>query len=132
MGKSALLGSFDDVLKMSKAVAGVLPCIDFAHLHARQGDGSFNSYEEWRSILEKMESELGQAALKQMHIHLSGIEYSAKGERNHLPLQESDFDIHSLFAALKHTGAEGRILCESPVLEEDAIYMQLLWRELPE
>ena len=31
MGKSAMLGSMEDTLEMSKAIKGVLPCIDFAH-----------------------------------------------------------------------------------------------------
>jgi len=40
MGKSAMLGSFEDTLEMSKSIEGVLPCLDFAHLHARPGDGT--------------------------------------------------------------------------------------------
>jgi deoxyribonuclease-4 len=39
MGKSAMLGSLEDTLAMAKALPGVEPCIDFAHLHARPGDG---------------------------------------------------------------------------------------------
>src|SRR5512147_336725 len=42
MGKSAMLGSFEDTLEMSK-IKGVLPCLDFAHLHARPGDGTMNT-----------------------------------------------------------------------------------------
>src|SRR5512138_3502768 len=33
MGKSAMLGSFEDTLVMSAEVEGVEPCLDFAHLH---------------------------------------------------------------------------------------------------
>ncbi|MGZ6346483.1 MAG: TIM barrel protein [Anaerolineales bacterium] len=44
-GKAAMLGSLSDVLKMAKAIPGVIPCIDFAHLHARLGDGAMNSYD---------------------------------------------------------------------------------------
>ncbi len=35
-----------------------------------------------------------------------------------------------LFKALKNAGAAGRILCESPILEEDALYMQKLYEEV--
>jgi deoxyribonuclease-4 len=52
MGKSAMLGSFEDTLEMSKAIEGVEPCIDFAHLHARPGDGTMNSYDEWAALLK--------------------------------------------------------------------------------
>ncbi len=40
MGKVAMLGSLEDTLTMSREIKGVLPCLDFAHLHARTGDGS--------------------------------------------------------------------------------------------
>ena len=41
MGKSAMLGSLEDTLKMSNAIPGVFPCLDFPHLHARAGDGAW-------------------------------------------------------------------------------------------
>jgi deoxyribonuclease-4 len=50
MGKSAMLGSLEDTLAMSQ-IKNVFPCLDFAHLHARPGDGSVNSYDEWSKIL---------------------------------------------------------------------------------
>jgi deoxyribonuclease-4 len=130
MGKSALLGSFEDVLEMSKSIEGVLPCLDFAHLHARPGDGSVNTTSEWNSMIEKYQKSLGSNSLHAIHIHLSGIEYSAKGERNHLPLRESDLNLSQLFAVLKGASCQGRILCESPIMEEDAIYMKELWNSI--
>lgn len=127
LGKSAMLGSIEDALAMSEAMDMVQPCIDFAHLHARPGDGSMNSYAEWMELLEKYSRALGAKALKKLHIHLSGIEYGPKGEKNHLPLAEADFDIKALFKALHDQGCSGRIMCESPILEEDALNMQKTW-----
>jgi deoxyribonuclease-4 len=130
MGKSAMLGSLEDTLALSQPFPNVRPCLDFAHLHARPGDGSANGYDQWMGILEKYAAQLGQAALSSLHIHLSGIEYSLKGERKHLPVRESDLDVAGLFKAIKSIGAAGRILCESPILEEDALYMQKLYEEV--
>ena len=127
MGKSAMLGSFEDALAMSKAMEGVQPCLDFAHLHARPGDGTLNTYEEWSRLLEKYGRELGGNALKNLHIHLSGIEYGPKGEKNHLPLADADLDMIALFKALHEFGCAGRILCESPIMEEDALNMKKAW-----
>jgi deoxyribonuclease IV len=128
MGKSAMLGSLEDTLAMSAAVAdlggGIVPCLDFAHLHARAGDGTVNSYAEWLAIIDAYAQTLGADALHHLHIHLSGIAYSPKGERNHLPIAESDIDLSGLFRALKERGCGGRILCESPIMEEDALAMQ--------
>jgi len=130
MGKSAMLGSLEDTLIMGMEIPGVFPCLDFAHLHARAGNGEMNSYDEWSLVLEAYAKALGEASLKSLHIHLSGIEYSEKGERNHLPIQESDFDLKGLFKAFYAYKAGGRILCESPIMEEDALFMQKSWQDV--
>lgn len=130
MGKSAMLGSLDDTLVMAKEIDGVEPCIDFAHLHARPGDGTMNSYDEWAAQLESYGNALGQDALKRLHTHLSGIEYTAKGEKNHLIMDESDFELRELFRALHEFGCGGRIMCESPIMEEDALYFKQVWMEV--
>jgi deoxyribonuclease IV len=130
MGKSAMLGSFEDTLEMSKAIEGVEPCIDFAHLHARPGDGTMNTQEEWSALLKTYQKALGKKALKRLHIHLSGIEYGPKGEKNHLPVAESDLKLKLLFKALKEFGCAGRILCESPIMEEDALNMKKAWMKV--
>ena len=115
------------VLAMSRAVKGVLPCLDFAHLHARPGDGSMNSYDEWTGLLRAYAQALGAAALRRLHIHLSGIEYGPKGEKKHLELKDADLDLKALFQALQDQGCGGRILCESPIMEEDALRMKKSW-----
>jgi deoxyribonuclease IV len=130
MGKSAMLGSFEDTLAMSKAIKGVQPCLDFAHLHARPGDGTMNTVKEWTQLLEAYQVSLGKDALKNLHIHLSGIEYGPKGEKNHLPLDESDLKLKFLFSVLKEFGCGGRILCESPIMEEDALNMKKAWMKV--
>ena len=130
MGKSAMLGSLEDTLEMSKAIAGVQPCLDFAHLHARPGDGSVNSYDEWSGVLEAYGKALGNESLKNLSCHLSGIEYTEKGEKNHLPILESDFDLKALFKALDDFNCAGRILSESPVMEDDALLFQQTWMEI--
>lgn len=130
MGKSAMLGSLEDTVEMASAIPGVLPCVDFAHLHARPGDGTINSYEEWSTRLEMIAKTLGDSALKALHVHLSGIEYGPKGEKNHVAMAESDFDLKGLFRALHSFGAGGRILCESPAMEDDALFIKLTWQEI--
>ena len=127
MGKSAMLGSLEDTLEMSRAIKGVQPCLDFAHLHARPGDGTMNTVKEWAKLLEAYQAALGKEALKSLHIHLSGIEYGPKGEKNHLALGESDLKINFLFQVLSEFGCSGRILCESPIMEEDALNMKKAW-----
>src|SRR5262249_51540373 len=130
MGKSAMLGSLEDALIMSEEIPDVEPCIDFAHLHARPGDGTVNTYAEWEALLKQYKKRLGAPALKRLHIHLSGIVYGPKGEKHHVPLKESDLKYKQLFKALHDAGAAGRVLCESPKMEEDALVMQKEWGKL--
>ena len=130
MGKSAMLGSLEDALEMSKAIDGVQPCLDFAHLHARPGDGTMNTYNEWSALLTAYQKAAGKPALKHLHIHLSGIEYGPKGEKNHLKLEDADLDLKALFRALHDHGCAGRILCESPIMEEDALNMKKAWKKV--
>ncbi|MCH8877064.1 MAG: TIM barrel protein [Chloroflexi bacterium] len=130
MGKGALLGSLQDALEMSREIEGVEPCVDFSHLHARAGDGTRNSYDEWTEVIKRYKKALGARALKRMHIHLAGIEYGPKGEQNHLMLAESDFDLGGLLRALHDEGCGGRIMCESPIMEDDALVIQERWLKL--
>jgi deoxyribonuclease-4 len=127
MGKSAMLGSLDDTLQMSLEIDGVQPCFDVAHLFARSGDGSVNSYDDWAMALDSYGSKLGEDSLRQLHIHISGIEYGEKGEKEHQPLDESEFDYKAFLKALWDFNCQGRILCESPILEEDALICKSAW-----
>ncbi len=129
-GKAAMLGSLTDVLEMAKEIPGVVPCIDFAHLYARLGNGSMNTYAEWMSALDKYRKSLGEESIHHMHIHLSGIDFGPKGEKNHLVMEETDLDFRNLMKALHDAGVKGRILCESPVLEVDALKFKQLWIEV--
>lgn len=118
-GKATQWGDLDEIIKMSKEFETVLPCVDFSHLHARY-NGFWNTYDEFASIFEKIGNELGQIALDNFHAHIAGIEYTAKGERKHLNLEESDFNYKDLLKAFKDFGVKGVIVCESPNIEDDA------------
>lgn len=130
MGKSALLGTLEDTIEMSRVIPGVQPCIDFAHLHARAGDGSMNTYAEWVELMNGYAHCLGESSLASLHIHLSGIAYGPKGEKEHLAINDADLDILQLFKALVDMNCKGRILCESPILEVDAIFLRNKWQEM--
>jgi deoxyribonuclease-4 len=128
MGRPSQFGSLDEVLALSAEVEGVAPCLDFAHMHARTG--AFNSYDEFISILKRVEERLGRPALDDLLVHVSGIAYTKQGERQHLVFKESDFRYQEFVEALKDCKAKGSIICESPNLEEDALLLQQTYRAL--
>ncbi len=69
--------------------------------------------------------------MKRLHCHLSGIEYGPKGEKKHLMLTDSDFDLQALVRALHDFNCGGRILCESPEdMDVDAQLIRRTWNEL--
>ena len=69
-------------------------------------------------------------ALRSLHIHLSGIAYGPKGEKKHLELKDADLNFNELFRALADFKCGGRILCESPVMEDDALVLKSTWCEV--
>ncbi len=121
-GKVSQFGTLDELIKLSKEIEGITPCIDFAHWHARTGN--FNSYTEFTAALEQIENKLGRATLDNMHIHASGIAYGEKGEIKHLNMKESDFNYVDFIKALKDYKVKGLVISESPNLEEDALLLQ--------
>ena len=48
-GKETQWGDLKECIRLSQDIEGVLPCVDFAHLHARY-NGINNTTEEFRSF----------------------------------------------------------------------------------
>jgi len=128
-GKATQWGDLDELIQLSNEVEMVLPCIDFAHLHARSG-GAWNTYDEFARVFEKMGTEIGPHALENFHAHIAGIEYTAKGERKHLDLEESDLNYKDLMKAFKDFNVKGTVICESPSIEDDAMLLQKIYESL--
>ncbi len=118
-------GNLEEVIKLSLELDNVLPCIDFAHIRYRYHQKSSNFF---RNVLEKLEDELGKEAIKNMHIHMSGIKLDSRG--THVDLEESDMPWKDILHLLKEYKASGIVISESPNLEEDAILMKNYWKKL--
>lgn len=117
-GKATQWGDYEEIIRLSKEFEQVLPCIDFSHIHARTA-GEYNTYDEFCKILERIGTELGDFALNNFHAHLAGIEYTQKGEKCHLILEDSDMNYKDLLKALKEFNIKGALVCESPNIETD-------------
>jgi deoxyribonuclease IV len=126
-GKFVQFGTVDEIVRLTQELPRVWPCVDFAHWHAR---GNFNSYSEFSGLLKDIEKKLGRRALETAHYHLSGIEYNKGGERKHLPLRASDLKYEELLRAFKDYGVQGKVICESPNPEEDALLLKETYEKL--
>jgi|TARA_B100001971_G_scaffold173501_1_gene166448 deoxyribonuclease-4 len=128
-GKGSQFGNIDEILKLSQEFDNVMPCIDFAHVHARSS-GKYNSYKKFCSIMQQIEKKLGKKGLENMHIHITGIDYSQKGEKHHLNLKESDLKYKELIKALKDFKVKGVAISESPNIERDAILVRNIYNKI--
>lgn len=128
-GKATQWGDIDEIINLSKEFEQVLPCVDFSHLHARSA-GEYNTYDEFSKVLEKIGNNIGQYALENFHGHLAGIEYTAKGEKQHLNLENSDMNYKDLIKVMKEFGVKGALVCESPNIEDDCKLLKNYYESL--
>ena len=123
-GKKSQFGTIDEILGICKEVKGCVPIIDFAHIFARQG-GKI----DYSNVLEKVKK------FKEIHTHFSGIEFTDKGERRHLPLSSNQPNFKELAKELikRNFNTKERdiiIICESPVTEQDSLKMNRIFQKL--
>lgn len=134
-GKRTQWGDVEEIIKVADEINQkhgkftTSICIDFAHLHART-NGEVNGYDEFMEEIERVEKGLGKESLNNLHIHISGINYSEKGERNHLNLEKADIEYEDALKVLIDKKINGWVVCESPNLEEDAKLMKEKFREM--
>ncbi|MBQ8522626.1 MAG: TIM barrel protein [Clostridia bacterium] len=81
-GKTANLGSLDEIIAICKGCEFAYPCIDIAHLHARE-IGSITSKDVLMAKLEHLKQELPNK-FNEVHFHAYTINYGDKGEIKHL------------------------------------------------
>ena len=128
-GKPTQFGSIEEIVALCKEVPSCKPCVDFAHIHARN-NGCLNNFDDFMRVLDHIGNGLGDEAISDMHIHVAGINYGPKGEKNHLPFLESDFNYKDFLKALKAVDAKGCIVCESPLLDHDSLLLKNFYETL--
>lgn len=131
-GKESQWGDLDEILRLSSEFDLVMPCIDYGHAHARYGGKKNNTYEEFCKILEEIEKVLGKEGLNNMHIQIEGINYTEKGERNHLNLEDkgSTLNWRPILKSWKDFNIKGVVIAESPNVERDSILLKKTFESL--
>ena len=90
-GKINQLGSLDEIIEICKRVKYARPCLDLAHLHAREL-GSLTSKDKIVDVLKKVEKELGREILEETHFHVYPVDFTDKGEKVHKAFGEKKDD----------------------------------------
>ncbi|MCX6771228.1 MAG: TIM barrel protein [Candidatus Micrarchaeota archaeon] len=131
-GKKSAYGSLDEIIGLAEEFGAkqAVPVIDFAHYHAREA--RLKTQEDYARILDKVEKRLGSSASRSFHCHFSGIEIIEAGEKNHLPISSNSPPFEPLARAWVENGWSGKAICESPLLEKDALEMQKIYNKVEE
>ncbi|HET6398723.1 MAG TPA: TIM barrel protein [Candidatus Thermoplasmatota archaeon] len=127
MGKRNVFGSLEEVLEVCSRVKGVIPVIDFAHIHAR-GNGSLQNPEDFQAVFDRL------APLKLEHhlIHFTGIHYENGNARYRLPIKKGDLKFEPLCEVLMDNNLSATVISTSPILEHDAMYMNIVFDRVKE
>jgi len=131
MGKTSQLGSLDEVITLSQEVELIYPAVDWAHVHARD-KGRFRRKGDYVKVLNTIEDRLGAEALKDLHCHYTRVEFSGKGEVRHHTLEEKSFGpcFQPLAELVFELGLSPILICESPLLDLDAVEMRQIYLNL--
>jgi deoxyribonuclease-4 len=122
-GKHSALGSLEETIRLVSET-GCSCCIDFAHLYARNY-GKID-YAEALDKLKPVMPKLGN----RLHMHFSGIEYTQKGERNHITIDHDKPPFRPLAQEIMERGLDVTIISESPVTWQDSLVMRKVFEEL--
>ena len=125
MGKRSQFGTLDEVLSMCRDIEGIEPCLDFAHIHAREG--RVNCFEDFERVLARVARKLGAAASGGCMSTWPGYSTDSCGEIKHLNMAEADFRYDEWLEAMHVAGAAGLVICESPNLEQDALLLKEIY-----
>ncbi len=122
MAKDSQFGTLEEVIKLcSEFAPNVIPCIDWAHIYVRyRGNISF------REVLHKIHEKLPW--LDVLHSHYTSVN---DFEDYHVPVGKGPPDFMSILDALKECKYFKKviIICESPLLEKDALKLIKMIRE---
>jgi deoxyribonuclease-4 len=119
MGDEGEFGSLDEVLEVVRKVPGTAIVVDVAHLYART-DGGLKTLDDFEDIFDRVD----KVKKGSYHIHFSGIEHKNSREVRHLPLGEGGPDMDLFARAIVGRKNDAMVICESPLLETDAVKLQ--------
>ena len=132
MGKSAQIGTVEEITEFCKIAPFYIPTIDFGHINARE-QGSLKTVKDYEDRLSYMISELGYEKMLHFHTHFSKIMYSGKGEVKHLTFEDNIYgpEFEPLAIAIKNLKLEPHIICESAGTQaEDSVIMKNIYNSI--
>jgi len=120
-GQEDVFGSLDQILDLCDQIPGVIPVLNFSHLHSRT-NGSLLDVDDFLNVLEQVES----YSDGRIHTAFAGVEYSEGNEKRLTPIKKGDLRFEPLAEALIEMKPNATVISTSPLLEHDAMYMKII------
>ena len=114
MGKSAQIGTYEEILDFCTIYDKFIPTFDFGHINALT-QGTLKTKEDYKKIIDRSREVIGVDKTNIAHIHFSKIEYSSKGEVKHLTLEDDVYgpEFDPLSEVLKEYDMNCTVISES-------------------
>lgn len=114
MGKSAQIGTYEEILDFCTIYDRYIPTFDFGHINALT-QGSLKTKDDFRKIIDRSIEVIGRERTNIAHVHFSKIEYGAKGEIKHLTLEDNIYgpEFEPLAELFKEYHLNCTVICES-------------------
>ena len=132
MGKTAQIGTVEEIARFCQIDKVFTPCVDFGHVNARE-QGSLKTEQDYAERLEYMLDALGKDRMDGFHVHFSKIKYGGKGEICHLTLDDEVYgpEFAPLAVALKKYDLHPYIVSESAGTQSrDALIMKNIYNSI--
>ncbi len=120
-GLQEVVGGVDELLWLAKELKGVVPVLNFAHIHAREG-GILRRPEDFEAVFQKVR----KVSDDHFHAHFSGVEHAAGNEIRYTPIKKGDLRFEPLAESLLESSHDLTLISSSPLLEHDAMYMRVI------
>jgi len=118
-GKGSQFGDLDETIRIAKEIKCSM-CLDSAHIFARN-----NGKIDYDEVFDK----LRKTKEHHIHSHFSGVNYSAKGERNHINLgSKPDFFEYAKTIMKKKISIT--IISETPITWKDSLKMKKIFEKM--
>ncbi|WP_400208413.1 TIM barrel protein [Candidatus Methanomassiliicoccus intestinalis] len=123
-GRQEVFGSVSEIFEVCDNVAGTIPVINFAHVHAR--GGSLHEPEDFGALID----EVRKYTSGDIYAHFAGVEHEGGNEKRITPIKRGDLKFEPLAEYLADESANVTIISSSPLLEHDAMYMKLIYERM--
>lgn len=123
-GRQMVFGSLEEVLTVVRRVSGVVPVLNIGNIFCRM-DGRLNTKEDFEELIYAPVMKVTKS--KDFYFHFSGVERRGKDKLRNTPIKKGELKFETFVdSLLEHDDGTATIISDSPLLEHDAYYMQLI------